>query len=343
FNQVSIDYAATYYKAPEQITYSIMLEGQDAAWSQWSTQTFKEYMNLREGQYTFRVKARNIYGAESTMASYAFSVMPPWYRSGWAYLLYTVCIGLAVWGIAVLYSLRLRRQKVRLEGIVKDRTREIAEEKQKSDNLLLNILPADTARELKTQGFATTRSYDQVSVLFADFVSFTSISEKMTPEELVREIDVCFSAFDEIVEREGIEKIKTIGDAYMCAAGLNPALEDPEVRIVRTGIAMREFMRAHNAERAQQGLPYFNLRIGVHTGPIIAGVVGKKKFAYDIWGDTVNTAARMESSSEPGSINISATTYRFVKDDFDCVHRGKIAAKDKGELEMYYVRDAVVV
>ena len=343
YNQVSFHYAATYYSAPDQITYSIMLEGQDAGWSPWSAQTFKEYMNLREGQYTFRVKARNIYGVESAEASYAFTIQPPWHRTGWAYLLYTVLVGLAVWGIAVLYSLRLRQQKVRLEGIVKDRTREIAEEKQKSDNLLLNILPAETARELKTQGFATARSYEQVSVLFADFVSFTAISEKMTPEELVREIDVCFSAFDEIVEREGIEKIKTIGDAYMCAAGLNPALGDPEVRIVRTGIAMREFMREHNARRAQQGLPYFELRIGVHTGPIIAGVVGKKKFAYDIWGDTVNTAARMESSSEPGSINISATTYRFVKDEFDCVHRGKVQAKDKGELEMYYVRDAVKV
>jgi class 3 adenylate cyclase len=337
-NQVTIKYAAAYYNAPEQTTYSTFLEGQDANWSQWSNKPFKEYMNLKEGRYHFKVKARNVYGNESSEALYSFSVQPPWYRTFWAYLFYLICAGFGVWGIAVLYSLRLRRQKNQLEGLVVDRTREIAEEKQKSDNLLLNILPEATATELKNQGFATSRSYDKVSVLFTDFVSFTSISETMTAEELVREIDVCFSAFDAIIEREGIEKIKTIGDAYMCAAGLDPVLSDPEIRIVRAGLAIRDFISQHNAERSKLNLPFFQIRIGIHTGRIVAGVVGKKKFAFDIWGDTVNIASRIESSSEPDCINVSATTYEFIKNHFECDHRGMIEAKNKGKLEMYFVR-----
>ncbi len=338
YNQVSIKYAATYYNATDKITYSTFLEGQDDHWSQWSHQPFKDYMNLKEGAYTFRVKARNVYGVEGTIAAYSFTVQPPWYRSKWAYLFYLICAVLAVWGVAVLYSLRLRRQKIELEGIVVDRTREIAEEKQKSDNLLLNILPEETATELKNQGFATTRSYDEVSVLFTDFVSFSSISESMTPEDLVREIDECFSAFDDILEKEGVEKIKTIGDAYMCASGLNHTAGNPEIRIVRVGIAIRDFMAEHNKIRLENGLPHFEIRIGIHTGPVVAGVVGKKKFAYDIWGDTVNTASRMESHSLPGELNISASTYSMIKERFICEYRGMIEAKNKGELAMYFVR-----
>ena len=342
-NQLSIRYSASYYNAADKITFSTYLEGQDENWSSWSSQPFKDFMNLREGDYTFKVKSRNVYGAEGSVASYSFSIKPPWYRSTWAYIIYAILGGLGIWGIAVLYSLRLRRQKIALEGIVRDRTREIAEEKQKSDNLLLNILPEETATELKNQGYATTRSYEEVSVLFTDFVSFSAISEKMSPEDLVAEINECFIAFDDIIENEGVEKIKTIGDAYMCASGLNHDTALPEVRIVRVGIAIREFMKARNEDRKEKGLPYFRIRIGIHTGPVVAGVVGKKKFAYDIWGDTVNTAARMESNSQPGELNISASTYEIVKDAFECEYRGKIEAKNKGKLDMYFVRDKVEV
>lgn len=341
YNQLSIKYAATYYNATDEIVFSTFLEGQDEQWSQWSNQPFKDYMNLKEGDYIFHVKARNVYGVEGTEATYSFSVNPPWYRSNWAYLFYLICILLSVWGIAVLYSLRLRRQKKELEGIVKLRTKEIAEEKQKSDRLLLNILPEKTATELKNQGYATTRSYDRVSVLFTDFVSFTSVSETMTPEELVREINICFSAFDDIVEVEGVEKIKTIGDSYMCASGLNHDGSDPEIRLVRVGLAIRDFMAQHNTKRIREGLPHFEIRLGIHTGAVVAGVVGKKKFAYDIWGDTVNTASRMESNSEPGELNISAATYALVKDHFTFQYRGRIEAKNKGYLDMYFVKGMV--
>lgn len=338
YNQLSISYAATYFSNPERLMYSTFLEGQDEKWSQWSTQPFKEFMNLREGEYTFRVKARNVYGVESPETTYAFSVLSPLYRTYWAYALYVALAGLFIWGIIALYTRRLRQQKVRLEGIVEDRTREIAEEKKKSDTLLANILPEETANELKTQGYATTRSYESITVLFTDFVSFTAIAETMSPEDLVKEIDFCFSAFDDIIGKEGIEKIKTIGDSYMCASGLNPALDDPEIRIVRAALLIRDFMDRHNTERRTKGLPYFQIRIGIHTGACVAGVVGKKKFAYDIWGDTVNTAARIESSSEPGEINISATTYQKVKDHIACDYRGMIEAKSKGKLDMYYVK-----
>jgi class 3 adenylate cyclase len=178
-------------------------------------------------------------------------------------------------------------------------------------------------------------------VLFTDFVSFSSISETMTPEDLVQEIDECFSAFDEILEEEGVEKIKTIGDAYMCASGLNHTADHPEIRIVRVGLAIRDYMKARNEIRMERGLPYFQIRIGIHTGPVVAGVVGKEKFAYDIWGDTVNTASRMETNSQPGELNISASTYAMIKEAFVCEYRGMIEAKNKGELAMYFVRSII--
>ena len=213
----------------------------------------------------------------------------------------------------------------------------ISKEKKRSDELLLNILPAETAEELKETGTAKAKSFDLVSVLFTDFKNFTQASEKLTPEELVAEINNCYSEFDRIIGRYGIEKIKTIGDSYMCAAGL-PAtnLTHPQ-DIVSAALDMAAFIEKNKQERIAKSQPYFELRLGVHSGPVVAGIVGIKKFAYDIWGDTVNTASRMESSGEVGKVNISGSTYELIKDDFDCSYRGKIQAKNKGEIDMYFV------
>lgn len=214
----------------------------------------------------------------------------------------------------------------------------IEEERKRSDELLLNILPAPIAEELKEYGKAKARKYQQVTVLFSDFKNFTRISEALGPEELVEELDKCFKAFDFIISQyPTIEKIKTIGDAYMCASGLSNSRQIPK-EIVQAGLEMQEFLNEQKQEKIRLGKPFFEARIGIHTGPVVAGVVGVNKFAYDIWGDTVNIAARMESNSMVGRVNISESTYRLVKYNFECEHRGKIHAKNKGEIDMYYVK-----
>ncbi|MEM0999697.1 MAG: adenylate/guanylate cyclase domain-containing protein [Bacteroidota bacterium] len=357
YNHLKFEYAALFYDYPKKLRYSVMLEGQDASWSEWSVEKAREYTNLAEGTYTFKVKARNIYGTISEVAEYKFVIFAPWYRTFWAYLGYAALAGLVVVAIVRLRTQRLREQKRRLEGIVAERTEEIrqqvlilekqketiAQEMQKSDALLLNILPKETAAELKNHGKAQPRYFDQVTVMFTDFKDFTKISEMLTPEELVREIDFCFRRFDEIVDRHGLEKIKTIGDAYMCAGGLPIANASHPVDILRAALEIRDFMRELKTERDARGEGTFELRLGIHTGPVVAGIVGLNKFQYDIWGDTVNTASRMESSAAVGQVNISEATYSLVKDHFQCTPRGKIAVKNKGEIGMYYVEREIML
>jgi adenylate cyclase len=250
----------------------------------------------------------------------------------------------------------------------------ISREKARSEELLLNILPEEVAEELKAKGEAEARLIDQVTVLFTDFKGFTALSEKLSPKELVRDIHECFSAFDHICQKHNIEKIKTIGDAYMAAGGLPVPNTTHASDVINAALAMRDFIAAGKRNKVEKGLPYFEIRIGVHTGPVVAGIVGVKKFQYDIWGDTVNIASRMESSGEVGQVNISEATYELVKDAvveeplsvvssqlsgsptpgrspgqadnqqpttrkaFIFTPRGKVQAKGKGELEMYFVR-----
>lgn len=217
----------------------------------------------------------------------------------------------------------------------------IKDERDRSKELLLNILPEETARELETQGSAKTRYYENVTVLFTDFKGFSTIAGKLSPQDLVAELNDYFVAFDEIVGQHNLEKIKTIGDAYMCAGGIPTENSTHPLDAVEAGLAMQAFMKARNAERMKQGLEGWELRIGIHSGPVVAGVVGKRKYAYDIWGDTVNIASRMESNGEPGKVNISASTYEQIKERFPCAHRGKIAAKNIGEIDMYFVNHEV--
>ena len=220
--------------------------------------------------------------------------------------------------------------------------KDIAEkEKQRSDELLLNILPAEVAEELKETGSAKAKSFDSVTVLFTDFKNFTQASETLSAEELVKEIKYCYSEFDQIISKYGIEKIKTIGDSYMCAGGLPISNNSHPCDVVKAGLELQQFILLHNQEKIKRNEPYFELRLGIHTGPVVAGIVGIKKFAYDIWGDTVNTASRMESSGEPGKVNISGATYELVKDQFSCEYRGKILAKNKGEIDMYFVSSII--
>ena len=214
----------------------------------------------------------------------------------------------------------------------------ISKEKQRSDDLLLNILPAEVAEELKDHGSSAARLYDDVSVIFTDFVDFTGTAQSLSPQMLIAELNECFTAFDAIIERNGLEKIKTIGDAYMAVCGLPQSNPLHAKQTVQAAIEIRDFVGARLAA-ARSGAEAFQIRIGINSGSVVAGIIGVKKFAYDIWGDTVNTAARMEQYGEPGAINISQSTYDLVKDNFGCISRGKISAKNKGDIEMYFVED----
>ncbi len=227
----------------------------------------------------------------------------------------------------------LEHQNEQLEFQVSERTRELQLEKQKSDDLLLNILPQEVAEELKEKGASKAQFYDEVSVLFTDFVNFTAIAEQLGVDELLAELNVNFTAFDQIMEQHGLEKIKTIGDAYLAVSGLPVKNTGHAVNAVAAALDILTFVEARKKE-----VPFgLDIRIGIHSGSLIAGIVGVKKFAFDIWGDTVNTAARMEQSSAPGKVNISETTQLLVKDFFYCTYRGKLQVKGKGAMDMYFV------
>jgi class 3 adenylate cyclase/CheY-like chemotaxis protein len=210
-------------------------------------------------------------------------------------------------------------------------------EQKKSDDLLKNILPNEVAEQLKNKGTVDAKTYKNVSVLFTDFQGFTNISEKLSPQDIIKELDVFFAKFDEIIGGHFIEKIKTIGDAYMCVGGLPLRNKSNPIDTVLAGLEMQDFVCKLNDEKAARGEERWNLRVGIHTGRVVAGVVGKKKFAYDIWGDTVNTASRMESAGEIGKVNISGETYSKIEEYFECEYRGKIKAKNKGDIDMYFV------
>ncbi|MEL6865082.1 MAG: adenylate/guanylate cyclase domain-containing protein [Bacteroidota bacterium] len=238
--------------------------------------------------------------------------------------------------LAILLYNRYRiKHKANLN--LEEKNQIIEQERERAETLLLNILPAQTAEELKSTGRAKAKRYDSVTVLFTDFQSFTKLAGNMEAEALVADLDECFRAFDEITARYGIEKIKTIGDAYMCVAGLPEKREDHAQAITAAAIDMQAFMRQFNEAKQLKGAASFPMRLGIHSGPVVAGIVGSRKFAYDIWGDTVNLASRMESNGESGKINISKATYSLVKDRFNCRPRGKLSVKHMGEVEMYFV------
>lgn len=241
---------------------------------------------------------------------------------------------------AIHTSFLLKQVKIEKENALQAKM-EADKERKKSDELLINILPTSVANDLKKTGKVEPLLYDSATVLFTDFVGFTSASEQMLPDELVQELDALFSQFDAVCERNHLEKLKTIGDSYMCAGGLPEINSSHAVDACLAALEFRDFMAKTEEIKKILGLSFWELRIGIHTGPVIAGVIGSKKFAYDIWGDTVNTASRMESSGMPGEVNISGSTYELVKDFFVCHHRGKIAAKNKGEVDMYLVKSIV--
>ena len=238
--------------------------------------------------------------------------------------------------IAIFLVFLLALGLYRRYNFIKQTNRIIEEEKNRSDNLLHNILPEETALELKQNGKVQAKKFDSVTVLFTDFKGFTNFAKDLSPEELVSSVDYYFSKFDQIMEKYGMEKIKTIGDAYMCAGGLPFETTDHPFKMILAAFEIAQFIEETKLN-TKNDLSNLDIRIGINTGPIVAGVVGTHKFAYDIWGDTVNVASRMETLSNPGRINISNNTYELVKDVFQCKYRGEIEVKNRGMMKMYFV------
>ncbi|MEO6393465.1 MAG: adenylate/guanylate cyclase domain-containing protein [Pyrinomonadaceae bacterium] len=225
--------------------------------------------------------------------------------------------------------------------IVQVLAQNLNQERRNSDQLLRNVLPESVALELKRTERVQPVHYESASVLFTDFVGFTQIAENFTPEELVAELDTCFSQFDQITKRHGLEKIKTIGDAYLAVGGVPQANQSHAVDCVRAALEIQQLIAGWRENALAANRPYWQVRIGIHSGDLVAGVVGTEKFAYDVWGDTVNTASRLESSGVAGHVNISRATYELVKGRFDCEYRGRVTAKNKGEIDMYFVQSVI--
>ena len=329
--------SAPFYLKTKGTLYQFRIEGHRNNWSKWDDKSEIDPGNFAPGDYILEVRAKNILGEVSEIKTLAFSVPRQLFLRWYFIVLYVLLLAGLVFFIIKVRERSLKETQRILEEKVAQRTSELESEKVKTEELLLNILPKDTADELQKHGKATARHYNQVSVLFTDFKGFTEFAENTKPEDLVNELHRCFVGFDEIIGKYYLEKIKTIGDAYMCAGGVPIRNNSNAISITLAALEIRDFMVKVAAEKRAKNEPILEIRIGMHTGPLTAGVVGLKKFAYDIWGDTVNTASRMESTSEPGRVNVSGTTYQLIKKYFDCEFRGKQEVKGKGLVEMYFV------
>ncbi len=332
-NHLTFHFYGIDWTAPHKIKYSYKIEGLDQNWTAPKSEPIADYRNIPYGAYTLKVRASGAAQEWSEPFDYAFTIRPPWWHTWWARLLYVLTGGLLLYALFQWRTFNLRAQQKQLEATVTQRTAEVVEEQKRSDELLLNILPATVAEELKQTGQAKPVTFEEVSILFADFKGFTNIVASIPGKELVSELNEMFQHFDDIVADLGIEKIQTIGDAYLAACGLPNADADHAIKCVQAGQQMIAYLN----ERNQKSSIKWEIRIGIHSGPITAGIVGKRKFAYDLFGDSINIAARIESAGEAGKINVSAYTHKLIKHQFPCAYRGKINAKGKGNLDMYFV------
>lgn len=333
---IQIEFGVNSLLNPAKNLYRYRIKKISSKWSSWKKEAKISLNGVMPGSYTIEVETRTASGKLGAPATLGFKILAPWYLSIYAYIAYAVLFFGLIYLLIRLNNKVLISKNNKLEQLVKERTIALEEnntalslEKEKSDTLLLNILPEEIAEELKAKGESEAKLHENVTVFFTDFVNFTGISEKMNPTELVREIHKNFSEFDKIMEANGLEKIKTIGDAYLAVCGLPYQRDDHAKRAIKAAKDIISFMEKSDSK--------FQIRIGLHSGPVVAGIVGLKKYAYDIWGDTVNTAARMEQNSEGGKINISLVTYTLAQNNFKFHHRGKLPVKNKGEMDMYFV------
>jgi class 3 adenylate cyclase/ligand-binding sensor domain-containing protein len=332
-NRLSFEFAGLYYDHPEKNEYSYILEGYDESWSGWNTNASVTFTGLREGKYVLKVKARNVYGVESTEESIAFEVLPPWYRTVAAYMVYAVFIGLFVWLLFVLSRLGLKRKNEYLETIVAKRTEEIRQEKDKSEKLLLNTLPLKVVDDLKMYGKTEPESFREVTAYFSDVCGFTDMSTTLDPKFLISELNDIFTAFDDIMIRNQCERIKTIGDAYLAVCGMPEPNEKHAENIINSAVEIIKYLEERNKTHELK----WRIRIGINSGKVVGGIVGVRKYIYDVFGDTINTASRMESNSEPMRINVAENAYQLLKHKFKFLEREPMNVKGKGVMKMYFL------
>ena len=365
-NDISFEFFSSHYSNPEKNAYKYILEGYDDEYTYLDDDNKVHYMNLSHDEYVFKVYSKNPDGVWSEKpARVKIKITPPFWLTWWFIV---ICLAVFLIGVLYIYQIRvaqIRRQKIKLELEVVKRTRKISEqnsqiiaqnaqveeqkekielqkeliqkEKEKVEGILLNILPEGTAAELISKGKSKARYYKRVTVMFTDFVGFSKIAENMKPQDLVRQLDSYFTNFDKIISRFDLEKIKTIGDAYMCAGGVPIRNKSNAIEVVLAALAIQSFMLDYNTKLEEKGKESWNIRIGINTGEVTAGVIGQKRFAYDIWGSTVNQAQRMEMHGEPNTVNVSGNTYEIIAPYFLCTYRGKIQTKHNGTLDMYFV------
>lgn len=357
-NNITIKYTALHFTSPQGNQYKYILTNNEENYNEVGNNREAHYTNLSPGNYTFEVYACNSDGVWTEQPAILNIIISPPFWATWWFIMVLVLIGALIAFAIFRWRVRsINAQKEKLANLVEQRTRTVTlqkekieeqkavlerqkalaeEEKAKADKLLTNILPVETAEELKNKGKTRTRTYRRVTVMFTDFEGFTKIAEKTKPQELVKKLDTYFRKFDEIVEANHIEKIKTIGDSYMAAGGVPLRDKENPINTTIAAIQIQQYVQemkkqSENPEEA------WSVRIGIHTGEVIAGVIGTKRIAYDIWGNTVNVAARMESSGDIDKVNVSGKTFEHIEPYFDCTYRGKIAAKNKGHVDMYFV------
>ncbi len=332
-NRIVIDLADTRYLSDPAPYYRYKLNNYQENWSEWSASRQIELGRLMERKYTFTAQSVSAFGRLSEPVTFDFTIKAPFYRKWYAFLFYTLTLFIVAFLVYKWRLLSLKKVEHKLEEQVKERIQSVLSEKEKSDKLVADLFPKGTAEEIKSKGRAESKKFEMATILFSDIQGFTKIAEEMNPEMLIDELDKFFFHFDSVVEKYNIEKIKTIGDAYMAAGGIPVKNSSNPVEVVLAGLEMQYYMKDLKRKKTD----IWDLRIGIHSGPVITGVVGHKKLSYDIWGDTVNTASRMESSGEGGKVNISGITYALVKDFFICEYRGKLPVKYKGNIDMYFV------
>jgi len=335
---IKFEFTTPLYQKNNEIIYQTKLEGFDTEWSNFSVESWKEYSNLNPGEYTFKVRSKDLFENVSQEAVFKFIIEKPFYRTYYAITLYVLLLISFVSMLLSWRSYQFSMKEIRLNQLIDEKTEEYLNEKEKTESILANILPEKTVKELKDKDKASSVRYKMATVLFSDIQGFTKIAEVMSPDVLVDELDKLFIQFDKIIEKYKIEKIKTIGDAYMCAGGIPQKNRTNPIDVVLAALEMQKFILEQKRKAESEGSTYWGLRIGVHTGPVVAGVIGKKKFTYDIWGDTVNIANRMETAGEGDMVNISEDTYLLINEFFNCEHRGKMPIKYKGEVDMYFVK-----
>jgi adenylate cyclase len=322
---------------PGDFEYQFFLKGFDSKWTPWEKTSSKEYTNLPAGNYTFIARYRQSCMGERELSLLSVRVLPFWYFSGAAIIIYIFTFLMIVLAVYLTMRRSFARKQIVLEEVINRKTEELITERHKRETQLASVLPKRAANDIMVKGRVDKVKYNFVTVLFSDIQGFTKIAEETNPELLIDELDKFFFYFDSVVEKYGIEKIKTIGDAYMCAGGIPEKNRTNPVEVILAALEMQAYMSKLKQGSDLEGMKFWDIRIGIHTGTVVAGVVGQKKLSYDIWGDTVNTASRMESSGEAGKINISGTTYEFIREFFSCEYRGRMPVKYKGELEMYFV------